>query len=167
MGGSRAIYSMAEAGMLPKFLAKIHPKYKTPTNAIVLIGLVSSIAPFFGEKMLVWLSNAGGFGILISYLLVSISFLVLRKKEPDMERPYKVRHPKFVGTMAIVLCIGMLLMFMPGLPSGLSWPYEWGIILAWFLLGGIFYLAAANKASNESKHTKYKDDYYTNKKVSV
>ncbi|MHB9921174.1 APC family permease [Clostridium botulinum] len=167
MGGSRAIYSMAEAGMLPKFLAKIHPKYKTPTNAIVLIGLVSSIAPFFGEKMLVWLSNAGGFGILISYLLVSISFLVLRKREPSMERPYKVKHPKFVGTMAIVLCIGMLLMFMPGLPSGLSWPYECGIILAWFLLGGIFYLAAANKASNESKSTKYKDDYYTNKKVSV
>ncbi|HDK7157371.1 TPA: APC family permease [Clostridium botulinum] len=167
MGGSRAIYSMAEAGMLPKFLAKIHPKYKTPTNAVILIGLVSSIAPLFGEKMLVWLSNAGGFGILISYLLVSISFLVLRKKEPNMERPYKVKHPKFVGIMAIVLCVGMLLMFMPGLPSGLSWPYEWGIILTWFLLGGIFYLVASNKAKNESKHTKYKEDYYTNKKVSV
>jgi len=165
--GGRAIYSMAEAGMLPKFLAKIHPKYKTPTNAVILIGLVSSIAPLFGEKMLVWLSNAGGFGILISYLLVSISFLVLRKKEPNMERPYKVKHPKFVGTMAIVLCVGMLLMFMPGLPSGLSWPYEWGIILTWFLLGGIFYLVASKKAANESKHTKYKEDYYTNKKVSV
>lgn len=145
IGGSRAIYSMAEAGMLPKFLAKIHPKYKTPTNAILLIGLVSSIAPFFGENMLVWLNNCGGFGILLCYLIVSISFLVLRKKEPNMVRPYKVKHPKFVGGMAMILCLSMLVMFMPGFPASLSWPYEWGIIIMWFAIGDVLYLFARHK----------------------
>ncbi len=80
MGGSRAIYSMAESDMLPHFLAKLHPKYKTPTNAIILIGVISTFAPLLGRNMLVWLSNSGGFTIVISYLTVAISFLVLRKK---------------------------------------------------------------------------------------
>ena len=40
VGGSRAIYAMAEVKMLPKILAVIHPKYKTPVNAILIIGIL-------------------------------------------------------------------------------------------------------------------------------
>ena len=69
VGGSRAIYSMAESGMLPSFLAKLHPKYKTPCNAVILVGVISSLAPFLGRKMLVWLSDAGGLTIVVAYLI--------------------------------------------------------------------------------------------------
>ncbi len=79
MGGSRAIYSLAQAEMLPAFLGKLHPKYKTPTNAILLIGVCSCIAPFFGKSMMGWVANAGSFGIVTAYLIVSISYIVLRK----------------------------------------------------------------------------------------
>ena len=72
VGGSRAIYSMAESGMLPSFLARLHPKYKTPCNAVILVGVISSLAPFLGRKMLVWLSDAGGLTIVVAYLIVSI-----------------------------------------------------------------------------------------------
>ena len=64
IGGSRAMYSMAESYMIPKFFAKLHPKFKTPINSLFLIGLLTMIAPFAGRKMLVWISDAGNFGIL-------------------------------------------------------------------------------------------------------
>jgi amino acid transporter len=139
MGGSRAIYSMAESKMLPAFLAKLHPKYKTPTNAIILIGAISSLAPLFGRNMLVWLCNSGSFTIIISYLTVAISFLVLRKKEPDMPRPYKVKAGIAVGVIAVLLSAGMLMLYLPGFPAQLSTGYEWGFIIGWFALGLSFY----------------------------
>lgn len=140
MGGSRAIYSLAESKMLPQFLSKLHPKYKTPTNAILLIGVITTFAPLLGRNMLIWLSNSGSFTIVISYLTVAISFLVLRKKEPEMARPYKVKAGNLVGTLAVVMSCGMLMLYLPGFPAELSAPYEWGIIIGWFLFGGVFYV---------------------------
>ncbi len=139
VGGSRAIYSMAESGMLPKFLAKLHPKYKTPCNAIILVGVLSSLAPLLGRSMLLWLVDAGGITIVIAYLIVVISFLVLRKKEPEMERPYRVKHGKLVGGIAVIMCTILIFMYLPGSPAALIWPYEWGIVLGWCVLGVVFY----------------------------
>lgn len=143
MGGSRAIYSLAQAKMLPSFLAKLHPKYKTPTNAILLIGLCSCVAPFFGKVMLTWITNAGSFGIVIAYVLVSISFMVLRKKEPDMPRPYKLKNYKFIGSMAIIVASLMLLLYIPGLIKA-----EWIIVGGWTVLGAIFFISAKRKSNN-------------------
>lgn len=160
VGGSRAIYSMAESGMLPKFLAKLHPKYKTPCNAVILVGVISSLAPFLGRKMLVWLSDAGGLTIVVAYLIVSISFLVLRKKEPDMKRPYKVKHGKLVGIVAVLMCVLLTIMYMPGSPAALIWPYEWGIVMAWVALGAVFFAWAklANKADNKVEEKFLKEE---------
>ena len=63
IGGSRLLYAMSKAHMLPAFLGKLHPKYKTPKNAILLIGGLATLAPLFGRKMLVWIVDAGGFGL--------------------------------------------------------------------------------------------------------
>ncbi|KUO79050.1 MAG: amino acid permease [Desulfosporosinus sp. BRH_c37] len=145
VGGSRAIYAMADARMLPGFLAKLHPKYKTPTNAILLIGIISIIAPFFGRKTLVWLVDAGGFGIIIAYSMVALSFLVLRKKEPNMVRPFKVKHGTLVGYLAVILSLALALLYLPFSPSALVWPYEWGIFLIWMALGIVFYVYARMK----------------------
>ncbi|MCR1899589.1 APC family permease [Irregularibacter muris] len=142
VGGSRAIYAMAESKMLPKFLTKIHPKYKTPTNAILLVGVITTLAPLCGRSMLDWLVNAGGVTVVLAYFMVALSFLVLRYKEPDMERPYRVKRGKLVGSIASLLSIGMFILYLPGAPAALQWPYEWLIILGWTLLGLVFYLWA-------------------------
>lgn len=152
VGGSRAIYALAESKMLPTFLTKLHPKYKTPTNAVLLIGIFSCIAPFFGKKMMTWLVDAGSFSVVLAYLLVCISFIVLRKKEPDMPRPYKVKNYKLVGYLAIALCGAMLLLYMPGMPSGLI-AAEWGIVAVWTILGAVFYFAAKAKYVDFGSHT--------------
>ena len=76
IGGSRAMYSMAESYMIPRTFAKLHPKYKTPVNALYLIGILSVLAPLFGRKMLVWIVDAGNFGCCLAYCMVSVSFLL-------------------------------------------------------------------------------------------
>jgi amino acid transporter len=119
VGGSRALYAMAESKMLPQFLGKLHPKYKTPTNAVLLIGALCFVAPFFGRRMLVWLVDAGSAATVIAYLLVAASFLILRKNEPEMERPYKVRFGGLVGILAVAMSIFMVVLYIPGMPSGL------------------------------------------------
>ena len=145
VGGSRALFSMAESYMVPKFLGKLHPKYKTPVNALYLIGAFSILAPFAGRKMLVWVSDAGNVGCVLAYCMVSISFLILRKKAPDMKRPYKVKHYKIVGCLAIVLSAGMLLMYViPGSGSTLA-PQEWALLLGWIALGVVFYVVCKKK----------------------
>lgn len=135
IGGSRAIYALARAGLLPAFLGTLHPQYRTPVNAILLIGGLSMIGPFFGRPVLVWLVDAGGLGIVIAYAMVALSFLVLRNKEPELERPYKVPFGKTVGSLALVLSIGFGFLYMPGSPSALLWPQEWAIVILWSVLG--------------------------------
>ncbi|WP_455791472.1 APC family permease [Clostridium butyricum] len=151
MGGSRAIYSLAESKMLPGFLAKLHPKYKTPTNAILLIGVISVVAPFFGRAMMIWLTNAGSFGVVVAYVLVSMSFLVLRFREPDMIRPYKVKCGKIIGGIAVLLSGFMMLLYFPGMPSGLV-KEELIMVGAWTVLGIIFYSIAKLKYSDFGVH---------------
>jgi APA family basic amino acid/polyamine antiporter len=142
MGASRAIYAMAHSGMLPAFLGHLHPTHNTPRNAILMIGVLSCLAPFFGRPVLVWLIDAGSFSVVIAYGMVALSFLVLRAKEPDMDRPYTVRHGQLVGWSALILSTGMLYLYMPGSPAGLIWPYEWVIVLAWVALGLVMRLTA-------------------------
>ncbi|MBF8221597.1 APC family permease [Halomonas sp. 328] len=138
VGGSRAIYALAHSGMLPAFLAKLHPKHRTPTNAILLMGLLSCIAPFFGRPALVWLVVAGGLGIVIAYLFVSLSFVVLRLKEPEMVRPFKVRQGLAVGVIAVLLSLGLIALYLPGSPAALA-PAEWVMFLGWMGIGLVLY----------------------------
>ena len=145
IGGSRAIYALARANLLPAALGKLHPKYRTPYNAILLIGALSIIGPFFGRPVLVWLVNAGGLGIVVAYAMVALSFLILRFKEPDLERPYKVPFGYFIGTLALILSMGLAFLYMPGSPSALLWPQEWIIIIGWSLLGALLFLVTRKK----------------------
>jgi len=145
LGGSRAMYSMAESYMIPKFFAKLHPKHKTPINALILIGFLTMLAPFAGRKMLVWISDAGNFGCCVAYCMVALSFIILRKKKPDMPRPYKVPAYKFFGTMAVIMSGFMVAMYcIPGSGGSLI-AQEWGIVLAWCALGVVFFVFCKKK----------------------
>ena len=139
IGGSRAIFSMAESRMIPGRFSKLHKKHKTPVNALLLIGVLSLAAPFFGRTMLIWISDAASFACCLAYCMVSMSFLILRKKEPELHRPFKVKHHQFVGIMASVLSGLMVVLYLiPG--SGCSMTLEeWIIVGGWAMLGIVFY----------------------------
>ena len=99
------------------------------------------IAPFFGEQMLTWLTDVGSFGAVFAYFLVAVSFVLLRKNEPEMKRPDTVRFPRFVGTMAIILTGFMLILYIPGFPSGFT-KEELIIAALWIILGALCYFVS-------------------------
>ena len=135
IGGSRAIYSMSESRMIPEVFGKLHGKFKTPITALLLIGGLSILAPFFGRTMLVWIVDAGNFACCLAYCIVALSFVRLRSKEPTMERPYKIKHYKIVGVIAMLMSGGMAAMYLiPGTNCSLVWQ-EWIIVAGWVILG--------------------------------
>ena len=135
IGGSRALYALAKAGQLPRSLADLHPRFNTPYRAVLLIGVLSVLAPLLGRPALVWLVDAGGLGIVTAYAFVAWSFLVLRRREPDLPRPYRVRQGTAIGYIALVLSLGIMVLYLPGSPAALVWPAEWLIVLGWCILG--------------------------------
>lgn len=138
IGGSRAMFALAESYMIPHCFSKLHPKYNTPIISLVLIGFLSIISPFFGRSMLIWISNSASFACCIAYCMVSFSFLVLRKKMANEPRPYKVKHYKFVGVMAILMSGLMVMVYIfPWFDCNLVMQ-EWIIIGGWAVLGIIF-----------------------------
>ena len=145
IGGSRAIFSMAESCMLPMRFAKLSSTHKTPANAILLIGVLSLVSPFFGRTMLIWISDAVSFACCLAYCMVAMSFVILRKKDPDLKRPYKVKHYKFVGITASLLSGFMVFLYlMPGSGSSLT-VQEWIIVGGWAILGFVFYIICRNR----------------------
>ena len=140
VGASRVLFALAESGHVPAAFMRLHPKYKTPYVGILAIGILSMFAPLFGKTILVWLINSGSFAVTIAFVFVAISFLVLRRKEPDMPRPFKVSHPRLVGYGAVLLALGLLSAFLPWSDSALSWPEEWMTIVIWTAIGLILWL---------------------------
>ena len=150
VGGSRAIYALAQARMLPEFLGRLHPKYNTPVNAVLLIGGASALAPLMGRESLVWFVNAGGLGIVIAYSMVALSFLVLRRKFPEMERPWKLPLGELFGGAALVLSLGIMVLYLPGSAAALLWPQEWLLFVAWMTGGFLLFLYTRVQAASEA-----------------
>ena len=135
MGGSRILFSMAKTHMIPQTFSKLHSEYKTPIAALLLLGSISVISVFFGRVMLVWIVDAANFACCLAYGIVSMSFLVLRKKRPDIHRPYKITHGIYVGVVAFVMSLTMTSLYLiPGTNCTLIWQ-EWVIVLGWIILG--------------------------------
>lgn len=149
MGGSRALYSMGESLMIPKMFGKLG-KHKTPEAAIILCGIACVVAPFFGRGVLVWLVDAASFGCVIAYMFVSISFCILRKKKPEMARPYKVKAGRFVGVMAVLMAGFMTLLYIvpASFSAALVWQ-EWVVVGIWLALGVFFYFYSKKKYGAE------------------
>ena len=145
IGGSRALFSMAEAHMIPTVFAKLNKKHKTPTNALLLVGALSIASLFLGRSALVWISDTASFACCIAYCMVAASFLVLRKKEPQLERPYKVKRYMVVGLIATVMAAIMVLLYLiPGSGCTLV-PQEWAIAAGWVVLGAGMAMYAKRK----------------------
>lgn len=135
IGGSRILYAMAEKKMIPAWFGRLHPKYGTPTRAILCIGVLSTLSPLLGRPMLVWLVDAGGLAVVIAYLFVAIAFVKLRKTEPEMDRPFRAGKSSVVGWIAIILSLFFISLYLPNMPAALSWPYEWIMFAGWWIIG--------------------------------
>ena len=139
IGGSRVLFSMSKARMLPRVFSRIHPKYRTPYVAIFFLGTISIVAPFFGRVMLVWIVDAANFACCLAYCLVAMSFIKLRIKRPGMSRPFRVKNGLLVGVLATIMAGFMAVMYViPGTNCSLIWQ-EWVIVGGWALVGFFLY----------------------------
>ena len=113
---SRMMYGMARDKALPEGLSKVSPKLKTPALA-VLVTMVLTIIPlglyFFGDISTV--ADATVFGVLITFFLVNLSLIVLRKKKPELERPFKlkpnIRWLPIISLLGCIACFGLFFSF--------------------------------------------------------
>lgn len=148
IGGSRILFSMAESNMLPRIFAKTHHSYKSPIVSLYFLGIISIISVFFGQVMLTWVVNAANFACCIAYGIVSYSFIILRKKMPDLHRPYRINHGAYIGIMAVLMSGFMSLLYViPGTQCSFIWQ-EWGIIVSWIIIGSIMKINSRNKVSS-------------------
>ncbi len=101
-GQSRVFFAMSRDGLLPEFFSKLHKDFKTPTNGIIIIGIVASfIAALLPITDLAELVNIG---TLAAFIIVSASIIILRRQKPDLKRPFKTPLVPLVPILAIVFC---------------------------------------------------------------
>lgn len=136
MGQSRVFYTMAKDGLLPKFFASVHPKFRTPwkTNLFFLV-FVSLFAGFVPVSDL---GHMVSIGTLFAFVLVCIGVMVLRKSLPNAVRPFRTPWVPFVPVMGILVC--MYLMY--SLPSE-----SWVRLFIWMALGVALYFSYGKKHS--------------------
>ena len=156
VGASRVIFSMARAHMLPGIFAKVNSK-GVPVAAILLVGIITILSPLLGKSALVWFVDAAAFGTVVAYFMVSLSFLILRKKEPDLARPFKVNAGIVVGILAVGVALFMATLYLPLYSPAPLTGIEWALVGGWIVLGIILFIA--NKAGANGKKSKAEIEY--------
>jgi len=131
LGQPRIFFSMARDGLLPSVFASVHPRFKTPHVTTILTGVaVGGIAAFATVDEMVSLTNIG---TLFAFILVCIGVMVLRHRDPERPRPFKVPlGPYLLPGLGAVSC-ALLIYF---LPEGSYWRF-----VGWLMLGLAVYLS--------------------------
>lgn len=133
----RVMLALARDGLVPKgFFGAIHPKFRTPWKSTILTGLfVASMAGFLPLTLLAEMTNIG---TLFAFVIVCAAVLVMRKTNPDANRPFRAPLVPLVPILGILTCL--LLMF--------SLPAEnWWRLIIWLLIGLVIYFAYGRKHS--------------------
>ena len=109
LAASRATYEFGRTGCIPSFFGNIHPKFKTPANALVLnmiLGIIALLTGKTGEIITI-----ACFGAILLYIFAMITVLVLRKKEPGLARPFRVpMYPVFPVVALAIALVSMVAM---------------------------------------------------------
>ncbi len=131
LGQPRIFFSMARDGLLPPVFAKVHPKFKTPHVTTILTGVVvGGFAAVMSIDEMVDLTNIG---TLFAFVLVCVGIIILRYKDPDRHRPFRVPFGAWpLPLLGAVSCI-FLMYYLP--------PTSWWRFVAWLLLGLAVYLS--------------------------
>lgn len=146
MASSRLLLSMARAKALPNWFGVIHSEYKTPSNAIKFVLLISLITPWFGRQVLLWVVDMASIGAAIGYFYSSAAAFNLLRKENGSKVQLTF---SFIGA---TLSLGFIvLLIVPGMPAYLTLPSRIALFV-WIGLGVVFYVVSAKTYNKISDH---------------
>jgi basic amino acid/polyamine antiporter, APA family len=129
-GQPRIFLAMARDGLLPAWASKIHPKYRTPHVTTIVTGIVVAAGSLVMDENEIY--DLTNIGTLSAFAIVCLGVLVLRYKDPDRPRPFRVA---FVWPVAVVGALACLYT-MSGLPT-----HAWERFGIWLAVGLILYFA--------------------------
>ncbi len=136
MGQPRIFFAMARDGLLPELFSKVHSKYKTPHITTIWTGIF--VGFFSAVSNLDEMANLCNIGTLFAFILVSIGVIVLRIKQPQKPRPFKLPFGFVIPILGIVSCVYLLM----GLDKT-----TWIRFIIWLIIGLFIYLIYGTKKS--------------------
>src|SRR5262245_22027083 len=129
LGQSRVFYSMARDGLLPPFVSRVHPRFRTPWLTSIVTGIgVAIFSAIFTVR------DAGSLcsiGTLLAFVIVCAGILVLRVREPNLPRKFKTPMVWFVAPAGAISALALM--------ASLPWP-TWRRLIVWFVIGIVVYL---------------------------
>jgi APA family basic amino acid/polyamine antiporter len=138
LGQTRIFLGMAKDGLLPKnMFGYIHPKFKTPSRSTILVGAIISIVAAVTPINSV--SEMCSMGTLLAFAMISIAVVVLRVKQPQLERPFKTPLLFLVGPLGAAFNISLMYFVRPE---------TWVAFLCWSSLGIIVYFLYSRNHSH-------------------
>ncbi len=139
LGQSRVFYSMARDGQLPQFVNKVHPKFQTPYVTSIVTGIAVAIAA--GFLNIREAASLVSIGTLLAFVIVSIGIIVLRRREPDLPRPFKTPIYWLVAPLGALSALYLMI--------SLQW-VTWERLIIWFILGMLVYFGYGKRHSRTS-----------------
>jgi APA family basic amino acid/polyamine antiporter len=135
-GQARIWFAMSRDKLLPDAFSRVHPRFRTPAFATIVAGILVAIpAGLFDVGTLAEMSNIG---TLFAFVLVSIGVIVLRYKDPERHRGFRVPFGPVIPVLSVVFC----LLLMAGLPAR-----TWLRFFVWLIVGLFVYFLYSRKRS--------------------
>ncbi|GGH19043.1 MULTISPECIES: amino acid permease [Pedobacter] len=136
LGQSRVFYSMSKDGLLPRIFSDLHPKFKTPYKANMIIFVICALFAAFVPGDVV--GDMTSIGTLFAFILVCAAVIVLRKTDPNLHREFKTPFVPLLPILGIIACGLMIL--------GLHWT-NWLRLFGWLAIGFVIYFGYSRKHS--------------------
>ena len=137
LGQSRVFYSMARDGLLPPFVSRVHPRFRTPWITSIVTG--AAVAIFSAVFSVRDAASLCSIGTLLAFVIVSVGILVLRVREPNLPRKFKTPWVWFVAPAGALSALALM--------AALPWP-TWRRLLVWFVIGIVIYFLYGVRRSN-------------------
>lgn len=144
MATSRLLYSMSKDHVLPGWFGRLHPRYKTPMNAIIFVMIISLFCPWFGRTVLNWIVDMSSIGAAIGYCFTSAAAFVQMQRNKDASAPMKVNA--ILGVIFSLCFIALLI--IPNQWAYLG-PQSRIALVVWVVMGAIFYIYSRRKKASE------------------